>query len=148
VSEFSLGVSFISLLLALVAFIRAGRNYVEEQRDKLLAQITALATEAWQRDSELVAVEHLHAGASEEIQRSSHDVLASTRILREALRTQIGEFDSRFEAVTGARGLSARALFIRQRIDMYRQTPLLAAQNRDVAEHIFRSTKRLDAAGS
>ena len=32
-----------SFLVSIAAFLRAGRNYAEEQRDKLLAQISDLA---------------------------------------------------------------------------------------------------------
>ena len=38
-----------SFVVSIAAFIRAGRNYAEEQRDKLLAQISNLAIEAWKQ---------------------------------------------------------------------------------------------------
>jgi hypothetical protein len=136
-----------SFLVSIAAFLRAGRNYAEEQRDKLLAQISDLAIEAWKRDSELVALQHVHAGVAPQIQEACRDVIATAKLLRDTLRTQIGEFDSRFTAVATARGFGMRALFTKERIDIYRHLPLLAAQNQEIGEHIRKGTERLTLSG-
>jgi hypothetical protein len=136
-----------SFLLALAAFSRAGHNYVEEQRDKLLAQISNLSIEAWKRDSELVALQHLHAGATSQVQHACQDLMTTTQMLSDALREQIGEFDSKFKAMVRARGFGVRTLLTGERIAIYHHLPLLAAQSQDIAEHIRKGTERLTPSG-
>jgi hypothetical protein len=143
VANISIVIAVGSFLVSIAAFLRAGRNYTEEQRDKLLAQISDLAIEAWKRDSELVALQHVHAGTSSQTQQACQDLMTTTQMLRDTLREQIGEFDSKFKAVVRARGFRVRTLLTGERIAIYHHLPLLAAQSHDIAEHIRRATERM-----
>jgi hypothetical protein len=71
------------------------------------------------------------------------DLIATTQMLRDELRKQIGEFDSKFMAVVNARGFGVKKKFASERVAIYHYVPLLAAQTEDITEHIRRATERL-----
>lgn len=129
-----------SLLIAWAAYRRAHRENLEDQRDRLLAQITDLAVDVWRRDSELVALLHANANGACE---ASPQINFVTEMFRKTLRQQLAALEARFSAVVQARGRETRKVLVTQRIEMFRATPLMAAQMQDIADHLTTSTNRM-----
>jgi hypothetical protein len=143
VAGLALLVSAGSLGLAVAAFLRSGRNALEDQRDRLLAQVTEMTTGLWQRDSELVILLHRHARCPEGTRKNYGDIVATTTVLRDSLREQIGAMKTLFAAIAQDRGLELRKRLLARRVQLFEHAPLLAAQTQDISEHIRVSTERL-----
>lgn len=141
----TMATSVLSIAISLAAYIRSGRNSLEDQRERLLTQLTDLSVELSRRDSELVALLHRYARSPVEVQRLSADVVAAIELFRESLREQIAAFNTKHEDVAGAARSGLRKFLVHTRMDISRQIPLLAAQNQDIVEHIKASTERLSA---
>lgn len=141
----AMATSVLSIAISLAAYIRSGRNSLEDQRERLLTQLTDLNVELSRRDSELVALLHRYARSPAEVQRLSPDVVAGITIFRDAVRDQIAAFTSKHEVVARAPRSGLRKFLIQARMEISRQIPLLAAQNQDIVEHIKASTDRLSA---
>ena len=117
-------ISTLSLGLAVAAFMRGGRNYLEDQRDRLLTQITELTVDAWERESERVSLLHLHARCCERAQAACRDIQSATEVWRKTLRAQIGKLQERFASIARAHGFGLRAFLLAHRVELFQYTPL------------------------
>ena len=146
VAELALLISAGSLILSGAALVRTGRKDLEEQRDRLLAQITELTIDAEQRDSELVALLHLCSRCP--AKQTGREIQTTTELLHNSLREQLGSLQKLFSSIAQAPEAGLRALLRARRIELFRHIPLLAGQMKDIESHIQSSKDRLLAAGT
>lgn len=136
--------SMLAIVVSGLAYRRAGRQYVEDRRDRLLSRIVDLSVDVWQRDSELVALEHRCTDDLAASQGTRESIRVETAIWRDALTKQRGDYDALHSEIALADGLSLHRRLRAWRIQIDKMVPLQAGQMKDIAEHVRKSTERLD----
>jgi hypothetical protein len=131
--------SMLAIIVSGLAYLRAGRQYVEDRRDRLLSKIVDLSVDVYQRDSDLVALEHRCAGDFATAQETRDSIRMETAIWRDALTRQRGDYDALHSEIALADGISLHRRLRAWRIQIDKMVPLQAGQMKDIAEHVRKS---------
>jgi hypothetical protein len=91
-----------------------------------------------------VALEHRCAGDITTTQETRDSIRVETTLWRDTLTKQRGKYDTLHSEIALAGGISLHRRLRAWRIQVDKMVPLQAGQMKDIAEHVRKSTKRLD----